>query len=127
MTNVERLKRWIDGEQDAWNLHVVVGGFGCLKLDDARALLTDLEHAEKVKRERDDAVHALALWQALLSDGDLELKIARECNDTRHDDRYCDTCSARDDGITDYRLAIQELWTQKMKERDRAAISACED
>ncbi len=52
-----------------------------------------------VVRERDELVK-------LLRDADFALKIARECNDTRHDPRYCDTCSARDDGIDDYREKI---------------------
>lgn len=40
---------------------------------------------------------------ALLSDDKLAESIAVKCLDPMHDDRWCQTCSARQDGINDYR------------------------
>jgi len=59
-------------------------------------ILSELEHGAKV----------VEAAKALLADDDLALKIARRCQSKLHDIRYCDTCSARDDGISDYRIDI---------------------
>lgn len=48
-----------------------------------------------------------ARLKALLADDKFAKKIAKECNDRDHDDRWCPTCEGRDNGIADYRDAIK--------------------
>ena len=88
----------------------------------------DLTFAEHI-RLAEPAVEALAAWGmvamgferheppseverlraqvARLEDDELAEKVARDCQDTRHDDRSCSTCDARDNGIEEYRAAVR--------------------
>jgi len=47
-----------------------------------------------------------ANMQAILADDVLAQRVARDCSDPQHDDRWCSTCQARMDGIADYREAV---------------------
>jgi len=44
----------------------------------------------------------------ILRDVEFAESIAIRCKDPAHDIRWCSTCSARDDGIDEYRTAIIE-------------------
>ena len=52
-----------------------------------------------------DRVFAL---ERATGDDALAARIARECKDLAHDDRWCPTCEARSEGIEDYRRALLE-------------------
>ena len=45
---------------------------------------------------------------AALDDDALADRIAQDCHDKDHDDRWCQTCAARSDGIEAYREALKE-------------------
>jgi hypothetical protein len=44
-----------------------------------------------------------------LNDIELMKRVAKECNDKDHDDRWCPTCSNRFDGIDDYNRELHKL------------------
>jgi len=45
----------------------------------------------------------------LLDDDDLAKRVAVDCHDPHHDDRWCPTCEARRDGIEAYQRALREV------------------
>ena len=42
----------------------------------------------------------------IISDDDLADSISKDCHDKYHDDRWCQTCNSRLDGIDDYQREI---------------------
>jgi len=53
-------------------------------------------------------IDALRAIVARLDDDALARRVACECYDQLHDDRWCPTCAAREDGIDAYRDAIRD-------------------
>jgi len=68
-----------------WNLCEVPGGFNCLTRQRAAA-------TEARERVQDDG----------LAD-----RVAGDCGDSHHDDRWCPTCEARRAGIEAYRQRVR--------------------
>jgi hypothetical protein len=73
----------------------------------------DLKAARQQSAELAALRERLSKVERLLADDDFSLEVARKCFDPCHDDRYCSTCSARDDGIDAYRAAIAAALAQQ--------------
>lgn len=61
------------------------------------------------RHEENKLIEIAAMFNRLLDilkDDTLAIKIARDCFDPAHDDRWCSTCEARIDGIEAYREYI---------------------
>ena len=81
------------------------------KLSEARALAKNWKLVAHKKREEARRVFAKlsardATIAKLLNDDEIADRIATDCHDPQHDDRWCSTCDARMNGILAYRKAI---------------------
>lgn len=68
---------------------------------DAGKVLGVAQHALDLEAE-------LARLKELVFGDGVREKVAKDCHDKYHDDRWCATCNARADGIDDFQQAIKE-------------------
>ena len=52
----------------------------------------------------------------IFHDDELAKKIAHDCNDRDHDDRWCPTCQNRENAIFEYRQAVIDRMTKEFCE-----------
>lgn len=53
-----------------------------------------------------DEIDRLERIATVLNSDEFAARVARQCNDPQHDDRWCPTCEGRDAGIDAYRTAV---------------------